>query len=343
MELFIFISSLAILLALSALFSGLTIGILTLNHYELKRKAQLGNKHAKTVYPIRALGHQLMITLLISNVIVNAAVTALLNTRVNGLMAVLFTTVFVVIFGEILPMAYLRKYGLKVAALLSPFLQYLILAFTPIARPLGSLLDRWLGEEGPSIYSKEELYKIFEEHKISKDSDIEADEVRIVRHALSFGDKEVRSVMTPRRMVVSVTSTDTVGPLLLDELYKSGYSRFPVTKDPKSEEFVGTLYLRDLVNIKPNGEVKDFMRPNTNYVHEEMALDHALRIFMKTNNHLLIVVNTFEEFAGVVSMEDIIEEIIGSEIVDEFDKHEDLREVAKSRARKDTTRRKKIK
>lgn len=320
------------LLACSALFSGLTIGILALNHYELKRKAQLGDKNAKIVYPIRALGHQLMVTLLIGNVIVNAAITSLLDTQLNGFVAVILTTIFVVLFGEILPMAYLRKFGLTVSARLAPLLNYLVFILSPVARPMGRMLDKWLGDEQPSIYSKEELYKILEEHRVSDDSDIEADEVQIVRHALSFGDKEVRSVMTPRKVVKTVIKEDEIGPVLIDELHQSGFSRFPVLKGEKQEEFVGTLYLRDLVSMKKQGKVEQVMRPEVFFVHEEQSLDHALRAFLKTNHHLLLVVNTFEEFVGVITIEDVIEEIIGKNIRDEFDQHEDMRAVAKSYA-----------
>ena len=335
MDTFFLFTAIVFLLLCSALFSGLTIGILSLNHYELKRKAQLGNKAAKMVYPIRALGHQLMVTLLIGNVIVNAGITALLDLRINGLLAVLLTTFFVVIFGEILPMAYLRKYGLEVTARLAPLLKYLIMVLAPVARPLARALDRWLGEEGPTVYSKEELYKIFEEHRISPDSDIEDDEVQIVRHALSFGDKQVREIMTPARMVVSVSADDHVGPVLIDELHKSGHSRFPVFNDKKTQNFIGTLYLHDLIGLKAEGKAKDIMRKKVFYVHEEESLDHALRVFLKTNHHLLVVVNTFEEFVGVVSIEDVIEQVIGKQIVDEFDRHEDLRAVAKSLAEKE--------
>ncbi len=327
------------LLACSAMFSGLTIGILSLNHFELKRKAQLGNKAAKMVYPIRALGHQLMVTLLIGNVIVNAGITALLDLRVNGLFAVILTTILVVMFGEILPMAYLRKYGLEISAKLAPVLKYLVLALSPVAKPLGKALDRWLGEEGPTVYSKEELYKIFEEHKVSPESDIEDDEVQIVRHALSFGDKQVREVMTPRRMVVSVSSEDDVGPILINELHDSGHSRFPVYNDKKAQNFIGTLYLHDLIGLKASGKVKAAMRSAVYYVHEEESLDHALKVFLKTNHHLLIVVNTFEEFVGVISIEDVIEQVIGKQIQDEFDQHADLRAVAKSLAEKEAQKR----
>lgn len=331
----------ALLLTLSALFSGLTIGILSLNHYELKRKAQLGNKNAKIVYPIRALGHQLMVTLLIGNVIVNAAITSLLDVQLNGVIAVLLTTVFVVLFGEILPMAYLRKFGLSVTAKLAPLLNYLIYALSPVARPMGRMLDKWLGDEQPSIYSKEELYKILEEHRVSEDSDIEEDEVQIVRHALSFGDKQVRNVMTPRKVVTMVSEDDEVGPILIDELHKSGFSRFPVYADEKQEEFVGTLYLRDVVAMRKQGSVKEVMRKDVYFVHEEQSLDHALRAFLRTNHHLLLVVNTFEEFVGVITIEDVIEEIIGKNIQDEFDQHEDMRAVAKSYAEAERKKREK--
>lgn len=338
----LFIIIVTSLLAMSALFSGLTIGILSLNHYELKRKAQLGNKDAKIVYPIRELGHQLMITLLIGNVLVNAGITAILDQKVNGLLAVLLTTVFVVIFGEILPMAYLQRHGLRVTARLSPVLTKLIIILAPISKPLGKLLDRWLGDEGPSVYSKEELYKILEEHKVSEDSEIEADEVSIVRHALSFGDKQVREVMTPERVVKSVSADEHIGPVLIDELHKSGYSRFPVYNDKKSQNFIGTLYLRDLVGLKSEGLVKNHMRKEVLFVHEEDPLDTTLQLLLKTNHHMLVVVNSFEEFVGVVTIEDVIEEVIGRQIVDEFDQHTDLRVVARSQAAKEKAKREKI-
>lgn len=328
-----------LLLSCSALFSGLTIGILSLNHYELKRKAQLGNKDARAVYPIRAYGHQLMVSLLIGNIVANATIVAILMSRMHGFYAVILTTIAVVLFGEILPMIYIRKHSLTVAARLSGVLKYLLLGFTPIAKPLGTMLDKQFGDEGSSVYSKEELYKILEKHTSSEFSDIEADEVEIVRHALEFGDKQVREVMTPRRVVTAVEVDDVIGPILIDELHKTGHSRFPVFGEKKRQSFVGTLYLHDLVNGKRSGKVRDVMRKNVYYVHEQQSLDHALRAFLRTNHHLFIVVNSFEEFVGVVSFEDIIEQIIGKQVVDEFDQHEDMRAVAKSLADKDRKKR----
>lgn len=322
------------LLGCSALFSGLTIGILSLNHYELKRKAQKGNFDAKIVYPIHALGHQLTVTLLIGNILVNTALAVLLYSVFNAFFAILFSTVLIVILGEILPMAYLRNRGLKLGAFCAPVLKYLIIILAPVARPLSRFVDSLVGDDGPSIYSREELYRILEEHKISN-TDIEEDEAQIVRHALSFGTKLVREIMTPRRVVVSVSADESIGPILVDELHKSGHSRFPVYNDKKAQNFTGILYLRDLVGRKDGGTAKEVMQAQVYYVHEEQPLDYALRVFLKTNHHLLVVVNTFEEFVGVLSFEDVIEQILGKQIMDEFDQHADLRAVAKSLADSD--------
>jgi len=322
------------LLGFSAIFSGLTIGLLSLNHYELKRMARMGNKDAKIVYPIHELGHQLTVTLLIGNILANSALAVFLYATMNAYLAIIVSTALIVVFGEILPMAYLKKYGLKLGAVASPVLKYIIIILGPVARPLSRLIDRLVGDDGPSIYSREELYKILEEHKIAE-TDIEEDEAQIVRHALSFGTKLVREIMTPRRMVLSVSADEPIGPILIDELHKSGHSRFPVYNDKNAQNFIGILYLHDLVGRKDGGTAKNLMHTEVYYVHEEQPLDYALRIFLKTNHHLLVVVNTFEEFVGVLSFEDVIEQILGKQIMDEFDQHADLRLVAKSLADSD--------
>ena len=146
--------------------------------------------------------------------------------------------------------------------------------------------------------------------------------------------------MTPRRMAKLVAQDDTLGPQLLSELHESGHSRFPVVREELKYNFVGTLYIRDLALEKSSKKVKEVMTKDVQYVHEEKSLDFALRTFLKTRHHLLVVVNSFEEFVGLLSIEDVLEEIIGKEIIDEFDKHDDLRAVAKSLAEEDNKARK---
>jgi CBS domain containing-hemolysin-like protein len=118
------------------------------------------------------------------------------------------------------------------------------------------------------------------------------------------------------------------------ELHKSGFSRFPVTGDKKGE-IVGTLYLRDLVAAKAGGPVSGLMSKKVYYVNEEKPLQHVLDAFLKTKHHLFIVVNEFEEIAGIITIEDVIEQVLGKAIVDEFDKFDDMRAVAALEAKKD--------
>lgn len=327
------------LILVSALSSGISNGMYSLNHYQIKRKAQLGNRDAKIVYPFKAMGYQLLVTLLIINITTNATIAILLDSRAGGLFAVIFSTGFILIFGEILPMIYMRKYIVYITARVAPVLRKVISFMTPIAKPTSSLLVKWIGNETQVFYSKEELINMLDGQKLEQDSGVALDEARMLRAVLEFGDKKIREVMTPRRMVKIVTKEDEVGPVLMDELHKSGHSRFPVIAEPKHFNFVGTLYLRDLVGEKTTKKIKDLMSPYVRYVHEEESLDHALRAFLKTHHHLFVVVNNFEEYVGVLSIEDILEEIIGKEIVDEFDAHDDLRAVAKSLAEKEKHKR----
>lgn len=161
----------------------------------------------------------------------------------------------------------------------------------------------------------------------SPDSRFSAEELRIAAGSLTFGDKIVRNVMTPRRTVKSVAATEAMGPHLMDELHASGHSRFPVYQE-KPDNIVGMLYARDLMSAHGGGQVRDLMKKEVYYVHEEQTLSQVLGAFLKTKHHLFIVVNSFEEIVGIITIEDILEQILGKPIVDEFDKYNDMRAVA---------------
>ena len=106
----VFYATLFVLLSISALSAGINSGMFSLNHYQLKHKAQLGNKDAKAVYPLHGLRYELLVALLLLNIVANASIVVLLSQRTSGFLAVLLSTAFILIFGEILPMIYLRKY-----------------------------------------------------------------------------------------------------------------------------------------------------------------------------------------------------------------------------------------
>lgn len=164
---------------------------------------------------------------------------------------------------------------------------------------------------------------------------LSADERRLMRSGLAFSDKTVESIMTPRSVIDSIEKDELLGPLTLDDLHKTGHSRFPVT-DGDIDHVVGILHLRDLVLLQSKRSVKALtaMKTPVHYIKETQTLPQALAAFLKTHHLLFVVVNDYRETVGIVTLEDVVEALLGRKIMDEFDAHEDLRAVAARNPRK---------
>ena len=176
------------------------------------------------------------------------------------------------------------------------------------------------------IESKDELLSMVEQ---SGDV-LTKDEKRLIVNGLSFNEISIDTVMTPRSMIESVKSDELLGPLVLDDLHKKGYSRFPVVKDD-IDHVVGILYVQDLLMIDPKSKSRRadaVMDKNVYYIRNDRSLRYALAAFLKVQRHLFVVVNEFRETVGLLSLEDVIEALLGRKIVDEFDVYEDLRKAA---------------
>jgi len=184
------------------------------------------------------------------------------------------------------------------------------------------------------LYEKSDVAELLLRQQGQPDSRISTAEIELLLHSLSFGDRTVAEAMVPKRVVKLVAASETVGPILLNELSRSGHSRFPVY-DQRRDNIVGVLHLRKLVGSKRTGRVSDLMSRKLTYVHEDFSLLQTLQAFLKTKQHLFFVVNGFEELVGIITIEDVLEQLIGRQIVDEFDHYEDLRAVAAAAAKKD--------
>jgi metal transporter CNNM len=322
-----------LLLVLSAVFSGLNLGLMSLGPHELKRKMRLGDKDAKKIYPVRARGNYLLVTILVSNVAINSTLAIFLGSFAIGIVAVAASTMLITVFGEIIPQAIFSRYALVAGAKLVWLIKIFMFVLYPVCAPITWILDKVLGEELPTVYSRKELVEILQEHSLSHASDIQGDEERIASGALTFGHKLIKDVMTPRIAVLSLLENQKLDPAALKALVEHGHTRYPVLDEAK-EKVVGILYVHQLVDknlqAKPLKEICD---KRIFYLHETDNLDTALRAFLKTRHHLFIVIDEFAQYIGVISLEDVLEEILGAEIVDEFDEYEDMRQVAKRAAR----------
>ena len=322
----------AILLLFSALFSGLTLGLMSLSAHELKRKAELGDKDAEKVYKVRKKGNLLLTTLLVGNVAVNSILSVFLGSITSGVVAAAVATALIVIFGEIIPQAVFSRFALKLGAKVAPLVRIFIWIFYPVTFPIAWILDKALGEELPTIYSKQELVKLIEEHEDLGDGVIDEDEEKILRGALTFSDKKVADVMTPRTVVEQFEISQRVDEGFIQKVKNSSFSRFPVYKDDK-DNVVGIFLANSLLGLsgKEGKRLSDLELKKPEFIQETETLDNALQKFIETKKHLFIVKDEFGSVVGVLSLEDIIEEILETEIMDEKDKYKDLREFAKSK------------
>ena len=323
-----------VLILFSGLFSGLTLGLMGLDVQTLKRKMSLGDKAARKVFAVRRRGNLLLTTLLIGNVAVNSTLAIFLGSVAPGIAAGFIATGLIVIFGEIAPQAVFSRFALMLGAKVAWLVKLFILLLYPIARPIAWVLDKTLGEELPTMYSKRELMKIIEEHEESPESDVKEEEEKIVKGALTYSEKRVREVLTPRTATVAFSRSQKITERFIGKIIASGHSRFPVYEG-KIDNIVGILYAKDLLGDRNlHKTVGEVAKKDVTIIDENKDLGHVFEMFLKKHHHLFVVTDEFGGMAGVITLEDVIEEIIKAEIVDEVDTEKDLRKVARRRVKK---------
>lgn len=318
MSIFIFIP-LIVLVSFSALFSGLNLGFFSLDRSDLERKAHLGDLRAQRVLRVRRRSNELLVTLLLGNVAVNSAISIILGDITSGVVAGLVATALIVIFGEIVPQAFCARYALVVAWRTAWLIELIMFLFSPISKPFAWVLDRVLGHAGTTIFSKRELAHIIQAHEDDPRAPIDADEERILIGALHYSDKTAEQIMTPREKAFTVDLGDTIGERLLYRIKEEAYTRIPVIGG-EAREVVGLLYTKDLIGAEEATPVADLVRTDIlARVTPGRKLDEVLNMLLARRAHMAVVTEKSGEWTGIVTLEDVIEEIIGREIHDEED------------------------
>jgi len=319
------------LVLLSGLFSGLTIGLTGLDKFELKRKMKLGSKKAKKVYLIRRHGNLLLCTLLLGNVAVNSTLSIFLGSIASGILAGLLATSLIVIFGEIIPAATCSRFALEIGSKTIWIIKIFIFILYPVCFPMSKILDRFLGEELPNIWSKKELEEIIKLHEESPESNVDEDEEKIILGALSFSEKKASDIMTPRTVVFALEENSILDENLIKKIKESGFTRIPIYQET-IDNISGILLIKDLLGIQIGTPLKSIsQKKDLLIIKENKKLDTLLDIFKKRRAHLAFIYDKYNGFAGLATLEDVVEEIIGSEIVDETDKVVNLQAEAKKK------------
>ncbi|GFT42295.1 metal transporter CNNM4 [Nephila pilipes] len=321
------------LLILSGLFSGLNLGLMALECTELRVLEKCGTesekRYARKIYPVRKRSNYLLCSLLLGNVLVNNTLTILLDDLTSGMIAIVLSTLGIVVFGEIIPQAICSRHGLAIGAKTLWITKLFMMLTFPLSFPISKLLDFVLGAEIRTVYNRKRLMEFI---RLTKDdNDLQNEEVDIISGALELTKKTVADVMTKVNDVFMVPINSVLDFETVSEIIKQGYSRIPVYDGDRSN-VVALLNIKDLAFVDPDTETQlrtlcEFYNHPVNFVFEDTTLDVMLNEFKKGRSHLSFVrrVNDeedgdpFYELLGIVTLEDVIEEIIQSEIIDETD------------------------
>lgn len=328
---------LVLLLICSALISGAEVAFFGLSVTEVNKIDEEKTTRGKIVVNLLRKPKKLLATILVANNAINIGIVLLFNSigdtifsniqyQLFGLISVRFilevivATFLILMFGEILPKIYANRNRKVFSHFMAYPLKFLDLAFTPLSSPMNTVARVMYNRLGPkkSNLSVDHLSQALE---LTSEGDTTKEEQKILEGIVTFGNTDTKQVMRPRIDIFALNE-DMKFSEVLEEIKKHGYSRIPVFKE-NLDSVLGVLYVKDLL---PYIERKSFnwlsLIREPYFVPENKKLDDLLMEFQEMKNHLAIVVDEYGGTSGIVTLEDIIEEIVG-DISDEFD-DEDL-------------------
>jgi len=227
----------------------------------------------------------------------------------------------VLFFGEIIPQALCSKWGLAIGAKLSLLVKFLMLIFFPVAYPIGKLLDRMLGEDHRNYFQRKELHALVSIHGEEGRGPLSIDETTIIKGALEMKTKTVKQCMTPLDKVFMFSVDKILNASTMKEIKAEAHSRIPVYKGKRSN-VLGLLLVKSLlfVNLEDTPSIEQVELRELPNVEGNKDLYEMLNLFQTGRSHMAGVIDeSTKETIGIVTLEDIIEELIQEEILDEDD------------------------
>ncbi|MBQ0065684.1 MAG: HlyC/CorC family transporter [Firmicutes bacterium] len=331
-EMLVSIILLVILLFLSGFFSSAETALISANKIRIRTLSQEGNKRAKIVLRIFENPDKMLSAILIGNNLVNtfsASIAATIAYSFGGAWVSITTfiiTLLILIFGEITPKTLATQNAEKISLLYAPVINFLMLVFTPIilfingiSKVLLKIFGVEMKQSGPSLTENELRTIVDVSHE---EGVIEEDEKDMIKNVFDLGDVRAKDVMVPRVHVSMLEVSDSYKDII--ELFKEEqYTRIPIYEDT-IDNIVGLINMKDLILIENDQEfsIRKYMR-KPYFVFENKKVSDLLLEMKQSTINLAIVLDEYGELAGIITLEDIIEEIVG-EVRDEYDGHEAL-------------------
>ncbi|KAG0369384.1 hypothetical protein BGX24_002433 [Mortierella sp. AD032] len=323
------------LVMVGGIFAGLTIGLMGLDETNLHVLMASGSPkeqfHAETVFGLLSRGkHWVLVTLLLGNVIVNETLPVVLDSELGGgVVAILISTLLIVVFGEIIPQAVCARYGLAIGAYCAKPMLIVMYIMSPIAYPIAMLLDSWLGVHHGTTYRRTELKTLVSLHQVNGIGELTDDEVTIIASVLDLKEKPVSMVMTPLEDVFTLSEDAILDEELMEEIVSAGYSRIPIYRHDDASNFIGMLLVKRLITYDPEDHiaVREFKINSLPEAAPNTSCLDILNFFQEGRSHMAMVTSEPGGFGlpvGVITLEDVIEELLGEEIVDESDVYVDV-------------------
>ena len=314
------------LIAMSAYFSATETAFSSLNRIRMKNAAENGNKRAALVLSLGEKFDKLLSTILVGNNIVNIGVSSiatvlfidLFGETLGPTLATAIITVVVLIFGEISPKSLAKESPEAFAMFSAPIMQVLMWILTPINFLFSlwkKLLSKLIRTDGTPSITEEELLTIVEEAE--QDGGIDEQESELIRSAIEFNDLQAVDIFTPR-VDVEAVEVDDDKQTVADIFTKTGYSRLPVYEDT-IDNIVGIIHLKDFYAkvYTTDAPLTDIVKP-TVFITRSMKIYDLHRLLQREKAHMAVIADEYGGTVGIVTMEDILEELVG-EIWDEHD------------------------
>lgn len=314
----------------SAYFSATETAFSSLNKTRIKTLAEDGHKRAKLVLKLSNDYDRLISTILIGNNIVNILAASLgtlmfvklLGEDIGATVSTVVVTVVVLIFGEISPKSIAKDFPEKFAMFSAPIIQFLIWILTPLNFLFWlwkKFLSLFLKKKEDEKLSQAELLMFVEE--VQEGGSIDTNEGHLLRNAIEFGDLKAEDILT-HRVDLEALPVDATPEEVAEQFENSKFSRLPVYKED-IDHIVGILHLKDFYGI--NGittqPISEIMTPPL-YIHRTEKISDLLKQLQTTKSHMAVVVDEYGGTLGIVTMEDILEELVG----DIWDEHDDVLE-----------------
>lgn len=294
---------------------------------ELKRRANKNDQFAVQLYRAVAYGNSLRGLLWLHIGLMTGLSVILLARELPVWVSLLIVGPFLWITFSLIPTTRVTKLGAGLTNLVTPLVAWLLYYLHPILNRGADVVEgRLTRPDHTKLYEREDLIELIERQQWQNDSRITDEELEIAKRALSFDDHKVADLLTPRKKIKSVLADDTIGPVLIDELHKSG-QEYVFVRESKKGPVIGTLQFNKL-SIDSEGKVKDLMNPTVYYIHENDSLSQVLHAFFVTNQPTFVVVNGFEEYVGIIGMENILRQLLGHIPGEEFDQYANMEAVA---------------